>query len=160
MTAEQWKDPETVADHRRRLLELLPPGSRVRCVLRHVSASGMTRWIDLYAVADGELVYLTGYAETVLEGWYKRGRAHDGLKIEGAGMDMGFALVYALSSRLYPDGFDCIGDGRERDVDGEWSGRYSGPRCPANDHFNGDRDYTPGHRHAGAGGYAVGSEWI
>jgi hypothetical protein len=32
---------------------------------------------------------------------------------------MGFALVYALGRKLYPDGFDCAGE-----------------RCPSNDHSN------------------------
>lgn len=55
-----------------------------------------------------------------------RGGLHDAVKMGGAGMDMGFALVHSLSYALFPDGFGCIGDG-----------------CPSNDHSNGDRDYTP-----------------
>ena len=57
-------------------------------------------------------------------------------------MEMGFSLVYTLSSTLYPEGFKCIGYGR----------------CPSNDHRNGDRDYSP-HQHD-SGGYAINHEWL
>lgn len=30
---------------------------------------------------------------------------HNGIKVEGAGMDMGFHLVYSLSQRLFGDGY-------------------------------------------------------
>jgi hypothetical protein len=56
----------------------------------------------------------------------------------GAGMDMGFALVYNLSRSLYPNGFDCIGES-----------------CPSNDHVNG---YNRSH-HAD-GGYALQQSWL
>ena len=65
----------------------------------------------------------------------------EGVPVSGCGMDMGFQIVYCLSSALYPDGFDCIGKD-----------------CLANDHFNGDRDYTP-HRH-NDGGYALKQRWL
>jgi hypothetical protein len=51
-------------------------------------------------------------------------------------MDMGFHVVYNLSSALYRGGFGCIGD--------------KPVRCPSNDHSNGDRDYTP-HMHVVSG---------
>jgi hypothetical protein len=51
---------------------------------------------------------------------------------------MGFAAVYELSSMLYPNGFNCLGN-----------------RCPANDHFN--RVDVKHHRD---GGYALRHEWL
>src|SRR5712692_6873174 len=66
---------------------------------------------------------------------------YEGIKVSGAGMDMGFHLVYSLSYDLYPDGFECIGE-----------------RCPSNDHSNGDRDYSPHHHKDG--GYALLQRWI
>lgn len=62
---------------------------------------------------------------------------------------MGFELVYSLSRTLFPDGFDCIGEG-----DGY------GTFCPSNDHSNDrTRDYSPG-RHHGGGGYALRQRWL
>ena len=78
---------------------------RVYCVLRHVSASGMSRRIDFYVIRDNEPQYLTGLIGMALD--YKR---HDrgGLVIGGCGMDMGFHVIYTLSSVLY---------GRKHDAD-------------------------------------------
>jgi hypothetical protein len=118
---------------------LVRPGDTVYTVLRHVSRSGMSRSIDLYAVIDGEMRWLTGYAAQALETAIDK--KNGGLKISGCGMDMGFALVYDLSSTLWPKGFECIGDG-----------------CRSNDHFNGDRNYSP-HSHRD-GGYALRQSWL
>jgi hypothetical protein len=111
-----------------KLREILQPGATVHCVLRHVSRSGMSRSISLFAFPPGE------NSPTDITYWAARAlgesidRKHDGIRIGGCGMDMGFALVYRLSSVLFPSGFGCIG---EEPV-----------RCPSNDHSNGDRDYT------------------
>lgn len=83
------------------LREWCPPGTTVRLILRHVSASGMTRWIDPVVFVDGDERYI-GYRAAKLLGW-KYDRKHDGIKVEGAGMDMGFHLVYTLSSLLWRD---------------------------------------------------------
>ena len=72
----------------------------------------------------------------------ERGRG-DGLKVSGAGMDMGFWLVYTLSRALWPDGYACIGEG-----------------CPANDHSNGLREYTAGKHQHSDGGYALRQRWL
>lgn len=129
---------------RERLREMLPPGSTVKTILRHVSRSGMTRAIS--PVVDGEdVTYLVLRA---VPGWRFNSR-HGGITQEGCGMDMGFNLVYTLSATLYPDGFDCVGEGTP-DV---W-----GSRCPSNDHSNGDRNYQP-HHHT-SGGYALRQEWL
>lgn len=132
---------------REELRALLPPGTRVYCQLEHRSQSGMTRWIiprvmDTDHNGEPWPRYLAGLVESADIG-FKRTRRRDGLEIGGCGMDMGFALVYSISSSLYPDGFDCIG-----------------PKCPSNDHSNGDRDYTPGHCRHRSGGYALRHEWL
>jgi hypothetical protein len=114
------------------LREMLPPGSTAQTILRHVSASGMTRWISV--VIDGE-DYSWLVARAI--GTHIDSR-HGGLKRVGCGMDMGFDLVYSLSRTLYPDGFACIGD-----------------KCPANDHNN--RVETDWHK---SGGYAVSQRWL
>jgi hypothetical protein len=83
-----------------RLLEMLSHGDTVYTVMRHVSASGMSRRIDLYTMRDNRPQYLSGYA-SILTGW----RLHDngGIVVGGCGMDMGFHLVYTLSSILFRD---------------------------------------------------------
>ena len=122
-----------------KLLELLKPGDTVYTILRHVSRSGMSRVIDLVIMSDGKPLSISGWAAHVTDNRLDRDRR--GLKTSGAGMDMGFALVYELSYTLFKDGFTCIGEG-----------------CPANDHSNGDRDYTP-HMHSDPG-YALRHRWI
>ena len=126
----------------------LPPGSTVYTIIRNVSASGMTRSIDAYALTadpddSGRIVkrWLSYRAAAIL-GWpYDERR--ECVKVGGAGMDMGFHLVYTLSSHLYPDGFDCIGD-----------------RCPSNDHRNARRNDEPVPQHHASGGYALRQEWL
>lgn len=117
------------------LRELCPPGSTILCVLGHASRSGMSRRINFYS--DGpDPVYLSGLIEKL--GHYKRPANGDGLRVDGCGMDMGFAVVYDTAQTLYPDGFDCIGD-----------------RCPSNDHSN--RENNAHHR---SGGYAIRHRWL
>jgi hypothetical protein len=119
---------------------ILEPGDRVTTVLRHVSRSGMSRSITLMiGDENGDPWDISPYVARAGVGTFDRN--HGGVKIGGAGMDMGFALVYNLGRTLYPDGFECIGDG-----------------CPSNDHSNGDRDYTPHHHRDG--GYALRQVWL
>jgi len=63
----------------------------------------MTRHIDLYVIRDNKPVYLSGWVARYLG---KRQAKSGGVKIQGCGMDMGFALVYDVSMSLYsnPDG--------------------------------------------------------
>jgi hypothetical protein len=128
------------------LREELHPGDTVFCVLRHVSSSGMTRWISPMTIRGGA-VRDWSYAVGLVTDSKANGQ-HEGVKRGGCGMDMGFDLVYSLSRRLFPDGFGCIGD-----------------KCPSNDHSNGDRDYMkhlPGvrpHLHKD-GGYALHHRWL
>lgn len=82
-----------------RLAELLTPDTLVYTTLRHVSTSGMTRWITPWIIVDGKPFDLSWLI--VQAGWGKETRTHDGLKVEGCGMDMGFHLVYTLSRRLH-----------------------------------------------------------
>lgn len=146
---QQQKD-----DALKQLRELLKPGATVNCILRHKSRSGMSRSISLFA-GDQDI---TWQAARVLG--ESIDNKHDGIRMGGCGMDMGFALVYNLSCALYPDGFGCIGDG---------GGEYGKRCCPSNDHSNGDRDYTPHvpaeepcnfeHWHT-SGGYALRHRWL
>ena len=82
---------------------------RVYTVLRHVSASGMSREISLFVAdvekRDGKRVPIIRditytAAAAMADNMGKRG----GIVIGGAGMDMGFALVYNLGRTLWPNG--------------------------------------------------------
>ena len=121
------------------LLADIKPGDTIYTVLRHVSRSGMTRVIDLIRIVDGRPISIVGPAAQLLALGLDRDRW--GVRMSGCGMDMGFAAVYELSYALFKGGFTCTGEG-----------------CPANDHANGDRDYTP-HAHSDAG-YALRQRWM
>jgi hypothetical protein len=95
----------TIEDTQRRHEQLVkrfaPNGSTIYSVVRKVAASGMSRNIDFYAIQDDRLVFLSGYISTITG--YPR--TAQGIKVKGAGMDMCFAVVYDLASRLYGDGY-------------------------------------------------------
>jgi hypothetical protein len=134
-----------------RLKQWIKPGDTLYTQIKHVSRSGMQRVIqvvkidcpDKYRIDEGktepDILYLGYNVATVVDMRYDRER--EGVKVGGCGMDTGFHLVYELSHALFRDGFDCVGEG-----------------CPANDHSNGDRDYTP-HRHSDPG-YALKQRWL
>ena len=129
---------EQQEDARARLREIVEPGATVYTILRHVSRSGMSRDIGAFVVVEGAPWDITGLtARAIGNPLNKQG---DGVKMGGCGMDMGFALVYELSYWLFKAGFEC-----------------TGKDCPANDHNNGDRDYSP-HRHSDPG-YALRHRW-
>lgn len=74
------------------LRPLFRPSKTVYAIIRKVSASGMTRYIDFYAYRKGRLEPLT-YRMSVCLGW----RLHDkGLVVGGCGMDMVFHTVDTL----------------------------------------------------------------
>ena len=131
---------KALAEEVKKLRELLKPGDTVYTVLRHVSRSGMTRVIDLYVFKDNEPLRLSWSAAEVL-GWGYDTK-YEGVKVGGCGMDMGFHLVYSLSSALYRGvGYDCLGD-----------------RCPAADHVNiRDKSQIPKRHYDG---YALRQRWL
>ena len=84
------------------LLEILQPGATIYTDLRHVAASGTTRWIDLYCVEDGRIRNITWLAcKAGALSWCSRRNA---IKMAGCGMDMGFAAVYDIGCSLWPTG--------------------------------------------------------
>ncbi len=72
-------------------------------VLRHVSQSGMQRAISFYVIDQTNKSYslrmIDGYISRILG--LKFNKKHDGLTVNGAGMDMGFHVVNSLSIALY-----------------------------------------------------------
>ena len=126
------------------LREILKPGDTVYTILRHVSRSGMTRYIDAMVYHDGRPYYLSYQANQVLE--WGMSRKHEGVKVGGCGMDMGFHLVYSLSSALYRSGYGCIQD-NENKID-----------CPSNYHVN-SGDWTR-QDEPHKDGYALKQRWL
>lgn len=118
------------------LREQLKPGDTVYTQLNHVSRSGLTRHIEVKIIRDNQPLNATYQVGKALDYRIK----NDGLVVSGAGMDMGFHLIYSLSRVLFPH-FECIGKD-----------------CPSNDHSNGDRKYSP-HAHSD-GGYALRHRWL
>lgn len=124
-----------------RLREVMPPGTTVYTLLRHVSQSGMMRHISVKTELEGIHDWNVALAtESKLA-------PREGIKVGGAGMDMGFHLVYNLSYVLYPDGFDCIAQHLPENERGRV--------CPSNDHSN--REHLTHHRD---GGYALRQRWM
>lgn len=101
----------------------LKAGSTVSTSVLHVSRTGMTRVIGLYIGGKNGTVLNIGWLAAAAMG-AKWDRERGGVVMEGAGMDMTFAAVYALSRSLFPNGHRC-------------TAQDSGPRrCPSNDHNN------------------------
>ena len=135
-------------DARKRLHTFLDDNPLVYTVLKHVSSSGMTRHISCYCTAINEgtgrsnIVDITFYVARLLG--YRRNYKDGGLVVGGCGMDMGFHVVYSLSSLLFREGFKCFGKD-----------------CGANDHNNDHKcDRVKGKHHHRDGGYALRHEWL
>lgn len=77
------------------------PADRVYVISRHVSASGMTRYVSLFVMRNGAPEDITVRAAAVLGDKVDDGKGHFALKVSGAGMDMHFHTVYRLSCALY-----------------------------------------------------------
>lgn len=94
------------------LRDILKPGDTVCCLLRHCSRSGMRRHISLFAPGTVDITYSAALA-------MGDKRADDGgIKVDGCGVDMGFALVYNLGRTLFLEGFAVEGCGRNGDTSG------------------------------------------
>lgn len=138
----------SMTEAREMLREEIKPGDTIRTILRHVSASGMTRWISLIVLGkdkDGEPTIrdISWLAAKAL-GRRVNTRNHDGIETGGCGMDMGFELVYSLSLALWPE-YECLVTA-------------DSTRCPGSSHVNGAgwQHATEPHRD----GYALSQKWL
>ena len=95
------------------LREAMPVGTTVYTVLRHTSASGMSRDIELITIEGNEPRRWSNIVKVV---WGERNpHKRDGIRVSGCGsMDMGYHLVNSLSRTLYPSGYDDA-DGHHKD---------------------------------------------
>ena len=85
---------------RKKLLDMFERNDKtVYTILRHVSRSGMLRIVDMYTVDDGRILNISWLAKHFLHHKYDANRR--GFKVPGCGFDVGFDLVYTLSTALY-----------------------------------------------------------
>ncbi len=90
-------------DLERLLKEWFPKGSTAYTTAVHVARSGMSRHIKVFATPKkGVIQNVSGYVADYLDWRYTNKEA---VFVSGCGMDMGFHLIYTLSSVLYDDGY-------------------------------------------------------
>lgn len=131
MTTKTKTEKEQAIEYLRTILK---PGYTVYTSLNHVSKSGMMRIINLHVIKENQPWRITSSA--VAAGLGKYNFKHEGLRMDGCGMDMGFAAVYELSHILFPDGF-----------------------IPADANMHG-RNGTPATDLDTDGGYALRQQWL
>jgi hypothetical protein len=86
------------------LRELFPAGSTAHTIIRHVSRSGMQRAISVLASTEDGGVQDVSWMVARAVGW-RLHTHHDGVKVDGCGMDMGFHLIYTMSQVVHGDGY-------------------------------------------------------
>ena len=90
----------------RLLSDYLKDTKTVYTVLRGASSSGLTQYVSLMVPGldhEGkpELYNITWHASNVLGDKLHDKHGHRVIKLQGGGMDLGFHVVYSLSSVLY-----------------------------------------------------------
>lgn len=126
MNQKQKEKAEALA----RLREWIKPGDTVYTILRHVSASGMSRVLSVVLVKPQK----KGEEPLILHPNHAVSRAlgltlvthhgSDGVRVGGGGMDMGFHVVYNLGRALWPDGDGKFSRGRNGESGPETDGGY------------------------------------
>jgi hypothetical protein len=103
LTHKQLVEAQLEREAREHLVELFAGDDKPKVLTlnRHVSSSGMSRDISVFYVKDNQILNIT-YSVAKAMGWKLVERnGSRAIKVGGCGMDMGFHLVYTLSSVLY-----------------------------------------------------------
>lgn len=80
-------------------------GDTLYVILRHRSASGMSRVIQIIKFGGrGSRPLYLGYLAAEALGW-RYDRKYEGVVVTGVGMDTGFHLIYSLARVLFKDGY-------------------------------------------------------
>lgn len=95
MNAKQREKLEAIE----KLRKNIEPGDIVYTILRHVSSSGMSRIIDVYTIKDNVPLRWSWSVATAIGATYDK--KHEGVKVNGCGMDMGYHVVDSLSHALF-----------------------------------------------------------
>lgn len=88
------------------LRRMFPKGATVSTITLHVARTGMSRAVAVLAPDQDERTGVVNVSWLVARalGW-KLHPQHNGVNVQGAGMDMHFHLVYTLAQALYGDGY-------------------------------------------------------
>jgi len=97
LTKKQTERAEAIES----LKESLKPGDTVYTILRSVSASGMSRCLDVISISNNQPFRLTWDAAIALEQTYDRRR--DAIRVSGCGLDVGYAVASRLAEKLFGD---------------------------------------------------------
>lgn len=98
------------------LRSILVPGQKIWGEVVWVNRMGDSRVIRLKCVVGEEIRDISWHVAKFIGNWNEK---HWGVRVGGGGMDMVFNTIYNLGHYLYPEGYQCIGEG-----------------CPYNDHSN------------------------
>lgn len=101
------------AEAREKLRAIVDPSKKIYTMLRHVSASGMSRDISLFVVEGDTLRNITHLAAQALGERVRDIHGQWAIRVGGCGMDMGFHLVWNISWVLYSTG-DLAADNANR----------------------------------------------
>ena len=97
----------TKEELRKELKKYFPKDSRAHLLINQVSSSGMYRHISVHQISgkgkDKRILNLSYQVAKFLDYPFKDKTRSVG--VGGCGMDMGFSLIYNLSSALYKDGY-------------------------------------------------------
>lgn len=85
------------------LKTMIAEGKTVHTILRHVSASGMTRHISLVITTSDGIQDISWIAAKAMGRKVNVGN-HQGIQFGGCGLDAGYALTYGLGLTLFNDG--------------------------------------------------------
>jgi hypothetical protein len=138
-----------------KLRAILKPGMTLHTTIRHKSASGMSRAIDVYLLKNQGKDWLSYWVAKATT--YQFSEKYEAVMLGGCGMDMGFHLVNTLSRVLFPEGFGIVG---------ELNGKKVKPRSKAHAaklveqgaKFRGRNGDPSGWDNDG--GYALNQEWL
>lgn len=97
-TQKQIEREKAIAE----LRKLLKPGTTVYTLLRHRSASGMYRVVDVYVIKQNTPLRLSWSVALATGAGYDT--KHEGVRAPGCGLDVGYQIVYDLGSVLWPNG--------------------------------------------------------
>ena len=100
MTRNTKVTAEERADIITELREKLPENTTIYTTVHTVASSGMSRTMTVFAVVDGDVRNLNYRVAQLGIGKLTK---DDQIRVSGAGMDMGFHVVYSLSRVLYED---------------------------------------------------------
>jgi hypothetical protein len=107
ITKTQQKKLDYEYAKERLLTYYINEGDTIYTVLRSVAPSGMSRTMSLKVATDkGVIQDLTYYASVVLDYPLVEVNGSRAIRVGGAGMDLGFHVVYSLARVLFRDKYE------------------------------------------------------